>query len=73
MIELTLITLLNSIATEFCMYRDEGNDTLKSVLLAYSYANEKYGGYEVRKVIKDSVGIEVAALATVATKCPNHL
>ena len=73
MVELTLITLLNSIATEFCMYRDEGNDTLKSVLLAYSYANEKYGGTEVRKVIKDSVGIEAAALAAVVTKCPNHL
>lgn len=73
MIELTLVTLLNSIATEFCMYRDKGNDTLKSVLLAYSYANEKYGGSKVRKVIKDSVGIEVAALAAVATKCPNHL
>ena len=55
------------------MYRDEGNDTLKSVLLAYSYANEKYGGTEVRKIIKDSVGIEAAALAAVVTKCPNHL
>lgn len=73
MVELTLITLLNTVATEFCMYRDKGNDTLKSVLLAYSYVNEKYGGTEVRKVIKDSVGIEVSALAIVATKCPNHL
>lgn len=73
MIELTLVTLLNTVATEFCMYRDQGNDTLKSVLLSYSYANEKYGGTEVRKVIKDSMGIEVAALAAVASKCPNHL
>lgn len=73
MIELTLLTLLNSVATEFCMYRDQGNDTLKSVLLAYSYANEKYGGSEVRKVIKDSVGIEIAAIAAVASKCPNNL
>lgn len=73
MVELTLITLLNTVATEFCMYRDQGNDTLKSVLLAYSYANEKYGGTEVRQVIKDSIAIEVTALAAVTTKCPNHL
>ena len=73
MIELTLVTLLNSVATEFCAYRDKGNDTLKSVLLAYSYANEKYGGAQVRKVVRESTGIGALAVATVATKCPNHL
>jgi len=73
MIELTLVTLLNSVATEFCAYRDKGNDTLKSVLLAYSYANEKYGGTQVRKVVRGSTGIGALAVATVATKCPNHL
>lgn len=73
MIELTLVTLLNSVATEFCAYRDKGNDTLKSVLLAYSYANEKYGGTHVRKVVRESTGIGALAVATVATKCPNHL
>jgi hypothetical protein len=73
MAELTLIGLLNFVAGDFCAARAKGLDTLKSVLIAYSKANDKFGGINVRRVINQSPAIEVAALAVVATKCPNLL
>ena len=73
MAELTLIGLLNFVAGDFCAARARGLDTLKSVLIAYSKANDKFGGINVRRVINQSPAIEVAALAVVATKCPNLL
>lgn len=73
MTELTLIGLLNFVAVDFCAARSKGVDTLKSVLIAYSKANDKFGGVNVRRVINQSPAIEVAALAVVATKCPNLL
>lgn len=73
MIELTLITLLNSVATDFCNYRNQNYNVLKSVLLAYSDANRKYGSVNVKKVIEKSNNIKVLAVATVATKCPTQL
>lgn len=73
MIELTLITLLNSVATDFCKYRREDNDVLKSALLAYTDANQKYGSDNVKKVIERSDNIKVLAIATVVTKCPTKL
>jgi len=73
MAELTLIGLLNFVAGDFCTARSNGMDTLKSVLIAYSKANDKFGGTNVRRVINQSPAIEVAALAVVATKCPNML
>ena len=73
MSELTLIGLLNFVAVDFCAAKARGTDTLKSVLIAYSKANDKFGGSNVRKVINQSPAIEVAALAVVATKCPNLL
>ena len=73
MVELTLITLLNFVATDFCESRCKGMDTLKSVLIAYSKANDKFGSSEVQKVILNSPAIELTAIATVGTKCPNLL
>jgi len=73
MIELTLITLLNSVATDFCKYREKDYDVLKSVLLAYTDVNKKYGSMEVKKVIENSENIKVIAIATVVTKCPTQL
>jgi hypothetical protein len=73
MIELTLITLLNSVATDFCKYRRQDNDVLKSVLLAYTDANEKFGSANVKEVIERSDNIKVLAIATVVTKCPTQL
>lgn len=73
MIELTLITLLNSVATDFCKYRKADNDVLKSVLLAYTDANQKYGSDNVKEVIERSDNIKFLAIATVVTKCPTQL
>jgi len=73
MTELTLLTLLNFVAGDFCAAKAKGMDTLKSVLIAYSKANDKFGGTNVRRVINKSPAIEVTALAVVATKCPNLL
>lgn len=73
MAELTLIALLNFVATDFCANRSKGQDTLKSVLLAYSKANDKFGGKDVRRVISNSIGVEAAAIALVVTKCPSLL
>jgi len=40
MAELTLLTLLNTVAVDFCANRTRGMDTLRSVLVAYSKAND---------------------------------
>lgn len=73
MVELTLLTLLNTVSADFCANRTKGMDTLRSVLVAYSKANDKYGGSNVRKVITTSPAIEAAAIAMVVSKCPNQL
>tara|TARA_B100000700_G_scaffold234504_1_gene259948 strand:+ start:182 stop:403 length:222 start_codon:yes stop_codon:yes gene_type:complete len=73
MIELTLMTLLNTVGDNFCKYRSEGNDTYKSLLLSYSDASEKYGTQEVKEVIEGSTNLTIAAVAVAVTKCPNHL
>jgi len=71
--QLTLIGLLNFVAADFCATKAQGSDTLKSVLIAYSKANDKFGGDKVRNVIKNSPAIELTAIAIVSTKCPNLL
>ena len=73
MVELTLSTLLSTVAVNFCKHREDGKEILQSVLLAYSAANDKYGGEKVRKLISKSNNIEVQAIAQVVAKCPNKL
>ena len=73
MVELTLLTLLNFVGTNFCEYRDIGHDNYKSLLLSYSDASAKYGPLEVKKVIEKSDNFKVAAIAVAAIKCPQHL
>ena len=73
MIELTLMTLLNTVGDNFCKYRSEGNDTYKSLLLSYSDASEKFGTQEVKEVIEKSTNLTIAAVAVAVTKCPQHL
>jgi hypothetical protein len=73
MAELTLITLLNFVATDFCSSKTRGMDTLKSVLVAYSKANDKFGGVNVRRVVLNSPGLEAAAIAIAVSKCPGQL
>jgi len=73
MATLTLVSLLNFVSGDFCASRDKGVDILKSVLLAYSRANDRWGGDNVRRVITNAPALEVAAIATVAARCPQHL
>lgn len=75
MIELTLSTLLNTMSTDFCMLMSRENDIIKSTLIAFSLANEKYGPSNVRRVISNSNHIKIKALAvsSVISKCPNQL
>ena len=73
MVELTLLTLLNYVGTNFCEYRDVGHDNYKSLLLSYSDASNKYGSLEVKKVIEESDNFKVAAIAIAAVKCPQHI
>ncbi|KGG16980.1 MULTISPECIES: hypothetical protein [unclassified Prochlorococcus] len=72
MVELTLMVLLNTVGDKFCVYRSQGNDTYKSLLLAYSDASEKYGVKEVKKVIKESDALNFSAVAVGLLKCPQH-
>ena len=70
MIELSLITLLNSMAPRFCDYKKQGFDTTKSTLLAYSEMHDKYKSTDIRRVVKNGRGLEQIAVAMVATTCP---
>ena len=73
MVELTLMALLNFIGDNFCDYRSQGNDTYKSLLLAYSDASEKFGVKEVKTVILKSDALNFSAVAVALLKCPQHV
>ena len=73
MVELTLVTLLNSLGDNFCEYRLEGNDPYKSLLLSYSDASEKFGVKEVKGIIENTDSLNLSAIAIVLLKCPQHL
>lgn len=70
MIELSLVTLLNSMAPRFCDYKRQGYDTTKSTLLAYSEMHDKYQSKDIRRVINNGVGLKEISVAIVATTCP---
>lgn len=75
MLELTLSTLLNTMSVEFCTVMDKEKDYLKSTLIAFSKAQDKYGSENVRKVISEAnhVQLKTLAVTSVATKCPDKL
>jgi len=73
MIELSIITLLNTMSGDFCKYKSQGYNTVKSTVMALSVAQDKYGGKAVREAVKSSVGLEALAIGAVATKCPGSL
>ncbi len=73
MVELSLLTLLNLVGTNFCEYRDLGHDNYKSLLLAYSDASHEFGSLEVKRVIEKSDNFKVAAIAVAAVKCPKYI
>ena len=75
MLELTLTTLLNTMSVEFCTIMEKEKDYLKSTLIAFSKAQDKYGSENVRKVISEAnhVQLKTLAVTSVATKCPDKL
>tara|TARA_Y100001978_G_C23591239_1_gene383979 strand:- start:461 stop:688 length:228 start_codon:yes stop_codon:yes gene_type:complete len=73
MVELSLLTLLNVVGSNFCEYREYGHDNYKSLLLAYSDASHKFGALKVKKVIEESDNFKVAAVAVAAVKCPKFI
>ena len=70
MIELTLITLLQTMAPRYCHYKKSGFDDTKSTLLAYSEMHDKYRSSDIRKAVRDGRGLKEIAVAMVATTCP---
>ena len=73
MVELTLLSLLNLVGSNFCEYREVGYDNYKSLLLAYSDASHEFGALEVKNVIEKSENFKVAAIAIAAVKCPKYI
>ena len=70
MIELTLITLLQTMAPRYCHYKKSGFDDTKSTLLAYSEMHDKYNSSDIRKAVRNGKGLKEIAVAMVATTCP---
>lgn len=70
MIELSLITLLNSMAPRYCDYKRSGLNDTKATLLSYSEMHDKYPSAAIRKAVLNGRGLEAIAVAMVATTCP---
>ena len=70
MIELTLITLLRTMAPRYCHYKKSGFDDTKSTLLAYSEMHDKYRSSDIQKAVRNGRGLKEIAVAMVATTCP---
>ena len=73
MIELTLVTLLETMSVDFCEYKAEENGTYKYLLLSYSNASEKYGIDIVKSVIESSENLKKTAAEVVLKRCPDVL
>ena len=70
MIELSLITLLNSMAPRYCDYKKNGFDDTKATLLAYSEMHDKYDSRQIRNAVRNGKALEQIAVAMVVTTCP---
>jgi len=73
MIELSLLTLLNTMAPKFCEYKSQGMDDTKATLLAYSDMHDKYPSKSIRKAVSDGRGLKEIAIATVLLNCPGEV
>lgn len=73
MIELSLLTLLNTMAPKFCTYKEQGMDDTKATLLAYSDMHDKYPAQAIRKAVYDGKGLKEIAIATVLINCPGEV
>ncbi len=73
MIELSLLTLLNTMAPRFCEYKSQGMDDTKSTLLAYSDMHDKYPAEAIRNAVVNGKGLKEIAVATVLLNCPGQV
>ena len=73
MMELSLLTLLNTMAPVYCEYRGQGYDHTKSALLAYSRMHEEYHPQAIQNAIESGIGIQQVAVATAMIHCPNQV
>lgn len=73
MIELSLLTLLNTMAPKFCEYKSQGMDDTKATLLAYSDMHDKYPSKAIRKAVGEGRGLKEIAIATVLLNCPGQV
>ena len=73
MIELSLLTLLNTMAPRFCEYKSQGMDDTKATLLAYSDMHDKYSREQIRGAVIDGKGLKEIAVATVLLNCPGQV
>lgn len=70
---LTLTIMLGLMSENFCKLRAEGVDAVKSTVISLSYVQDKYGGEQVRRIVRETPGLSVLALGAAATKCPQFL
>ncbi len=70
MIELSIITLLNTMAPRYCEYKRNGLNDTKATLLSYSEMHDKYPSAAIRKAVLNGRGLGAIAVAMVATTCP---
>ena len=73
MIELSLLTLLNTMAPRFCEYKSQGMDDTKATLLAYSDMHDKYSAESIRTAVAEGKGIKEIEVATVLLNCPGQV
>jgi len=73
MVELSLITLLNTMSGDFCNAKAQGYNNTKATIIALTFAQDEYGGAAIRKIVKNTPALGAATVASVATKCPGNL
>lgn len=73
MIELSLLTLLNSMAPEYCSLRSNGYDQTKASLIAYSRMHRRYSPQSIENAIRNGIGLKEIAVATAMIHCPNQV
>ena len=73
MIELSLLTLLTTMAPKFCEYKSRGLDDTKATLLAYSDMHDKYPSKAIRRAVANGRGLKEIAVATVLLNCPGQV
>ena len=70
---LTLTILLGLMSDNFCALKAKGVDTVQATVISLTYVQDRYGGDQVRRVIKQADSLAPLALGAAAAKCPSYL